>query len=209
LEVGGGIKLSADGTVSAGLPGDLAGVEVGLGAEVAVQYGVSYGKEETFSKSLTVVTEAGTNMQFTIQHIELWETGELVITIGEWQQPYPYKFRRGFGLEQVDSRELGCPTSVPLPTYTSTPRLPSQTPTETSTSEPPTLTPTNTFTPEPPIPTPTDTPTPVPATGTDWHGEYFANDGFKGSPAYERADAFIDFDWGTANPAPGVGFDRF
>lgn len=143
LEVGGGVTVNVDGTISAGLPGDLADIEVSVGAEVAAQYGVSYGKEETFSKSLTVVTEAGSNRQFTIRHIELWETGELVITIGEWQQRYPYKFRRGFGLEQVDSRDLGCPTPTVEPTGTPPPEPPL-----TPTRRPPTTTPTPTLPPE-------------------------------------------------------------
>ena len=37
-----------------------------------------------------------------------------------------------------------------------------------------------------------------------WRGEYFNNDALIGEPALVRNDADIDFDWGTASPAPGI-----
>jgi len=137
MEVGGGVKVNASGKISGGLPAEVAKVEVSVGAEVATHYGVSYGKEETLARSLTLITEAGTRKQYDIQHLELWETGELVITIGEWEGRFPFQFRRGFGLEQVGIRYLDCPTPTVEPTDTPPPE-----PTLTPTRRPPTATPT-------------------------------------------------------------------
>ncbi|MBN1814418.1 MAG: hypothetical protein JXA14_21440 [Anaerolineae bacterium] len=61
VEVGGGMTLHADGTVSGGLPAGVAQVEVNVGTEVAATYGVVYGREESLGNSLKLVTEAGKN----------------------------------------------------------------------------------------------------------------------------------------------------
>ncbi len=43
-----------------------------------------------------------------------------------------------------------------------------------------------------------------------WRGEYFDNPTLSGLPVLIRDDAYINFDWGTGSPAPGiVGADRF
>jgi hypothetical protein len=53
-------------------------------------------------------------------------------------------------------------------------------------------------------------PTPIPQTITNWHAEYFNNVDLSGSPVLVRDDAFIDFIWGSATPAPNtVSPDRF
>ncbi len=44
----------------------------------------------------------------------------------------------------------------------------------------------------------------TPADSEPWHGEYFANPGLQGLPALTRADAALDFDWGSAPPGAGI-----
>lgn len=112
MDVGGGATLKADGTI--GLPGV---ASVGAGAEVAAKYGVTYGQEERLSRSLTVSAKEGTSMVHTIQQYEYWETGEIVITANNQTWRIPYKFRTDFGIQLLESKNIGnCtgaqPTSV-------------------------------------------------------------------------------------------------
>ncbi|MBN1873714.1 MAG: hypothetical protein JXA33_05755 [Anaerolineae bacterium] len=43
----------------------------------------------------------------------------------------------------------------------------------------------------------------------NWRGEYFNNMTLSGAPALVRDDAQIDFNWGSASPAPGINADHF
>ena len=43
----------------------------------------------------------------------------------------------------------------------------------------------------------------------NWRGEYFNNVTLSGAPALVRDDARVDFNWGSASPAPGINADRF
>lgn len=53
-------------------------------------------------------------------------------------------------------------------------------------------------------------PTPNPQPIANWRGEYFNNINLSGSPVLVRDDAFVDFNWGSATPAPNlVNADRF
>jgi hypothetical protein len=49
---------------------------------------------------------------------------------------------------------------------------------------------------------------PIAQTG-GWRGQYYSNPWLGGSPILTRADAEIDFDWGTGSPAPGLPSDSF
>lgn len=44
---------------------------------------------------------------------------------------------------------------------------------------------------------------------TGWKGEYFDNRNLSGTPMIVRDDAAINFNWGTAAPAPGLPADNF
>jgi hypothetical protein len=155
LEIGG--EVTVDGNGSAGIPGI---GEVQVGAEVAAKYGVTYGREETLSRSLTVSAKEGTNILHELRQVEYWETGELVITRGNRTLHYPYSFRKDFGVELVKSENMGCPTSTPIPQT-------AQSPTPTTESIPtPTVEPSAPPTSEPttssPTTEPTSTPTSIP-----------------------------------------------
>lgn len=53
-------------------------------------------------------------------------------------------------------------------------------------------------------------PTPAPQPVTNWRGEYYNNINLNGPPVLVRDDAFVDFIWGSATPAPNVvSADRF
>lgn len=45
--------------------------------------------------------------------------------------------------------------------------------------------------------------------GEGWQGAYYANRDMSGSPALTRADAAVDFDWGSGSPDPSVPADNF
>lgn len=109
IQVGEGVTVRADGSISGGLPAGIAQIELSVGAAVEATYNVAYGKEEVFSSSLDLVTAKRTRRQFTIQHIEQREVGQLVITSGDQELNYPYSFPRGFAMEQINTQEVECP----------------------------------------------------------------------------------------------------
>lgn len=45
--------------------------------------------------------------------------------------------------------------------------------------------------------------------GSSWRGQYYNNQTLSGSPAFERDDTDINFNWGIGSPGPGVGSDHF
>lgn len=106
LELGSGIKVSADGRAKIPEIG-----EVGVGVEVATNYNVGYGREEAISRSVTVAAKEGTNIQHTIRQSEVWETGEILIVAGEVNQRFPYSFRRDFSVEALPPANIGCSAS--------------------------------------------------------------------------------------------------
>ena len=146
VELGGGVEVNAKGEVG------LLGTGVQVGTAIAAQYRQSYGTEDTLTRAITVKAKESTNMEHTIQQVEVWQLGTVEITIGNQQFVYPYRFRNDFSVELVESQNIGCPTPTPTATLTLTP-----TPTPTPTA---TLTPTPTSSPTPTAtPTPTSTPT--------------------------------------------------
>lgn len=134
LELGSGITVSAEGR--AGVPGI---GEVAVGAAVASYYQVSYGTADTITRSVTVGAKEGTNVQYTLQHYEIWEKGELLIVAGPVSQQIPYSFRKDFSIEKLPPANIGCPGQD------APPQIPTE-PTQT-------LTPPGTNTPAPPPPT--------------------------------------------------------
>ena len=52
-------------------------------------------------------------------------------------------------------------------------------------------------------------PSPTPLVITGWKGEYYNNPSLLGNPTVIRDDRSIDFDWGSASPAPGIPNERF
>lgn len=85
---------------------------------MAARYGVSYGKEDSISRSVEVKAAQGTYIRHTISHVEFWETGTIRITADNQIIEIPYQFRRDFGLD-VKSENLAFIDS-PLTASTST-----------------------------------------------------------------------------------------
>lgn len=104
LELGSEITVTADG--SAGIPGV---GKVGVGVEIAGHYQVGYGQSETISRAQTVSAAPDSHIQQTIQHFEIWETGEVLIVAGNVNQRFPYKFRRDFSIKPSELNNIACP----------------------------------------------------------------------------------------------------
>jgi hypothetical protein len=145
VELGGGVEVNAQGEVG------LLGTGVQVGAAIAAEYGQSYGTEDTLTRAITVKAREGTNMEHTIQQVEIWQLGTVEITIGDQQFTYPYHFRNDFGVELVGSQNIGCPptevvpstpTTTPTPPPTTYVQIPTATPTTPPTKLVPILTPT-------------------------------------------------------------------
>jgi hypothetical protein len=103
VELGSSITVDAGG--QAGIPGI---GSVGVGAAVANHYDVSYGSQETVRRAITVAAGIDSNIQHTIRHFEVWETGEMLIVAGGVNQRIPYSFRRDFRMERLPPANLGC-----------------------------------------------------------------------------------------------------
>lgn len=108
------VELGAAITVDAGGRAGIPGVgEVGVGAAVASHYNVSYGSEETVTRSVTVATEKGQHILHTVRQNMLWETGTLVVAGAT--DPIPYRFRKDFSMEELPPANLGCPGQAVAP----------------------------------------------------------------------------------------------
>jgi hypothetical protein len=110
MEVQNGVSINANGQVG------FAGTDVELGATVASQFGQSYGNSESITRSITVKTKPGINMQHIIRQVEVWKVGQAKISVGGQQTTIPFKFRSDFAIELVNSQNLGgcdvTPTAV-------------------------------------------------------------------------------------------------
>lgn len=113
IDLGSEISVNANGEAVLPVVGKIA-----VGTEVAARYGVSYGKEDSISRSVEVKAAQGTYIRHTISHVEFWETGTIRITADNQIIEIPYQFRRDFGLD-VKSENLAFIDS-PLTASTST-----------------------------------------------------------------------------------------
>lgn len=96
-EIGTSAELNVSGSL--GVPG-VGTVEVG--SAIAQHYNVSYGEEETVSRSISVAAKEGSHVEHVVQQFETWETGELVIFVGDIEATRePYSFRKDFGVEVI------------------------------------------------------------------------------------------------------------
>lgn len=112
-----GTAITVDAGGRAGIPGV---GEVGVGAAVASHYNVSYGSEETVTRSVTVKAPSGSHILHTVRQNMIWETGTVMIP--GVAEPIPYRFRKDFSMETLPPANIGCPGQAvqPLPTDTST-----------------------------------------------------------------------------------------
>lgn len=108
-----GTQITVDANGQAGIPGV---GQVGVGVAVASFYQVSYGSQDTVTRSVTVKAKEGTSILHTIRQYEIWETGEVLITAGGVNQSIPYRFRKDFSMETLEPANVGCPgQGVQLP----------------------------------------------------------------------------------------------
>lgn len=101
INVEGEYQLTANGEV--GLPG----TNVELGVAVASSLGYSYGTSESITKSIIVKAQPGTNMAHRIKLVEIWDTGVANIKIDDQEFVIPFRFRRDFDVELIESTNLG------------------------------------------------------------------------------------------------------
>jgi hypothetical protein len=103
------LNLGTDVTVSANGGVTIDGVEVGVGAEVAKNYGVSYGQEKRNAETLKIEAAPGTSMVYPVEHYEVWESGRVILTVGGQKQDMQYRFRKAVGVRFAGSNtDEGC-----------------------------------------------------------------------------------------------------
>ncbi len=113
-----GSKVSAEGTVNIGAFGS-----VGLGAEIAKQYGLTYGASNTVHDGQEVTAPAGSRTEYVSETRKLYETGEITLAQTGTTQSFPYEILTGIKVNAT-SKDLGCPQTSESPTAS-----PSATPT--------------------------------------------------------------------------------
>lgn len=92
---------------------------VQIGVEIAQEYGLTYGTEDTNTRGLVVETAASSNIEYDIRLYDLFQTGEVRVTVdGAIIGVYPYKFRVGSGISLVNSRKIDCASTQPAATST-------------------------------------------------------------------------------------------
>jgi len=116
VELGAEVKVEASGEAK------ILGTGVNVGVAVAGKYGTTYGTEERFVRSLNITTKEHSKVRYDYEMAEVWELGKL--RFSNQDQEIPYRFRQGFSLELVDTKELSCDTSMPTsPSLTSSPKV--------------------------------------------------------------------------------------
>jgi len=110
IEAGTEFSVSAEGKLSIPEVGS-----IGLGAQVAARYGVSYGSTITSSQSIALSALPGTDMLHTLNQYEIWD--ELSVDIETPLEPrtIPFRFRKSVGLDLAQSIDQGRPTRAPTP----------------------------------------------------------------------------------------------
>jgi len=110
IDAGATFTVSADGKLSIPEIGS-----IGLGAQVAARYGVSYGSTITTSQSIALSALPGTDMLHTLHQYEIWD--ELTVDIETPLEPMtiPFRFRKTVGFDLAQSFDRGCPTRAPTP----------------------------------------------------------------------------------------------
>jgi hypothetical protein len=102
VQAGGAFQVNANGQVG------FAGTGIDLGAQVAQQLGVEYGREHQESKSITVKAAAGTNMVHEIELREIWKIGKAKVSVNGKELEIPFRFRHDFRLFLKKSARQSC-----------------------------------------------------------------------------------------------------
>lgn len=89
---------------------DIGGIgKVNIGTEIAKEYRVSYGNQETLTRTIDVVAPPNTHMQYTIEVYEQWGTGTVKVRKGNIEQTIVYSFVKGIEIND-SGNEIDCPT---------------------------------------------------------------------------------------------------
>ncbi len=120
------VTVGIDAVVNAkgqvGIPGNT----VELGASLALKLGQSYGESESVSRSLTLKAQPGTNMEHTINLIEVWQTGTAQATFNGETYEIPFRYRSDFALELDQSVALSCEDATASPPESNDDELPAE-----------------------------------------------------------------------------------
>jgi hypothetical protein len=97
-----GNTLSAEGSVNIATFGS-----VGIGAEIAKEYGLTYGQSNTVSDERVVTVPPGSKTEYTVETKRRFETGTIEVVDGSHSAIFPYEIRTGSAV-QATGKELGC-----------------------------------------------------------------------------------------------------
>lgn len=99
-----GYSVSPGGEVNIGGIG-----KVNIGTEIAKEYRVSYGHQETLTREIDVIAPPNTHMEYTIEVYEVWGTGTVRVKKGNRIQNLEYSFVKGIDIHDV-GKEIDCPS---------------------------------------------------------------------------------------------------
>jgi hypothetical protein len=97
-----GNTLSGEGTVNIGAFGS-----VGLGAEIASEYGLTYGQSTTVADERVVTVPPGSSTEYAVEVRTVFETGTITLTDGGQSAEFPYEILTGISVDATGT-ELGC-----------------------------------------------------------------------------------------------------
>lgn len=112
-----GTEITVDASGQAGLP--VVG-QVNVGVAVASYYQVSYGSQDAVARKVIVKAGEGTSILHTVRQYEIWETGEILVSVGGLNERVPYRFRKDFSMETLPPANMGCPGQSAPPAQTTT-----------------------------------------------------------------------------------------
>lgn len=150
-----GTQITVDASGQAGIPGV---GQVGVGVAVANFYQVSYGSEDAVARAVVVKAKEGTSILHTIRQYEIWETGNLLISVAGVNQQFPYRFRKDFSMETLPPANIGCPGQAVQPSPADAAMVAESSSGSAALAQPATAAPLPTNTPQPP---PIATPAPA------------------------------------------------
>ena len=103
LSTGGQFEVNADGQIG------LFGTDVGLGAAVAANVGVTYGTTQVIAKTIKVGAAPGTYVLHVISHRILWKTGTATVGVNGLTEEVQFRFPKDFSLVSISVDQLPCP----------------------------------------------------------------------------------------------------
>lgn len=110
IEVGSNFSVTANGDIA------LNDQSINLRQALVEKHDFLVGEVSSISRAFTIETPPNTSREYLFRTVELWEVGEILITIDEEEFIIPYSIRIDISLELISMEESICSTQELTPT---------------------------------------------------------------------------------------------